>query len=64
MKIVVMVDKANGNETVGTMWTETYLFGETATLKDVINKVVEPLSFEQEPTIIRNNVRLQILMEE
>ena len=63
MKIIVMIDKANGNESVGTMWTETFLFEETATLKDVLNAIAEPLPFKQEPTVIKNNVRLQISRE-
>lgn len=36
MKIVAMKKMADGNESVGTMWTETKVFEETATLKEVL----------------------------
>ena len=39
MAYVILVDKANGNESVGTMWQETYVFDGETTLKEVLNKI-------------------------
>ncbi len=36
IEFVVIVDRANGNESVGTMWKETNVFGPSATLLDVM----------------------------
>lgn len=37
-KITVIRHRSAGNDSVGSMWHETYEFDETATLKDVIEK--------------------------
>ena len=39
MGFVIIVDKANGNESVGTMWQETYSFDGGATLNEVLKKI-------------------------
>ena len=60
MKIVVMVDKSNGNDTVGDMWTETHVFDARTTLEAVI----EQIDMWTETNIRRlGNVRLQIANE-
>ena len=38
-KFVVIVEKSAGNESVGQMWKETYIFDENATLKEIALKV-------------------------
>lgn len=37
--IVLIVKKSAGNESVGSMWHETFEFEETATLKEVLDKL-------------------------
>jgi len=39
MEIVAIKDMSNGNETVGEMWKETKIFGETEPLKAVMDWV-------------------------
>lgn len=39
MKIVIMVDKSAGNDTVGSMWTETHIFDPSVSLRDVLEKL-------------------------
>ena len=41
MKFVIIKDMSAGNESVGEMWQETYVFEETATLKDVYDAVID-----------------------
>jgi len=65
MKFVVMVDRANGNASVGEMWTETKTFDETATLADVGDWLAQKLlglarSEKGEKLPCLGNVRLQI----
>ena len=60
MKIVVMVDKADGNESVGEMWTETFIFDSSSTLKEVIDRI-DPFDFDKIESL--KNVRIQIAQE-
>jgi hypothetical protein len=39
MKITVMVNKSAGNAEVGDMWVETFIFDESATLKNVFDNI-------------------------
>ena len=34
--VVVLVDKANGNDTVGNMWVETHIYDETITIREIL----------------------------
>ena len=61
MKIVVLVDKSAGNESVGEMWIETFIFEGTATLQEVVNKI-EPDNDILKHTHI-GNVRIQLGQE-
>lgn len=60
MKIIVMADRSAGNDTVGEMWTDAYIFEKTATLEEVIKKVEPNVDFVDS---IRTNITLQIARE-
>lgn len=38
MQMVIIVDRSNGNESVGDMWKDTYIFDSSATLAEVIER--------------------------
>jgi len=60
-KIVIMVDRSAGNETVGEMWTETFIFDESKTLTEVIEKIdATHKSLDGKRSNFLHNVRLQI----
>ncbi len=59
MKIIAMVNRSSGNETVGDMWTETRIFEESQTLLEVydwVEKITNSLGKEN----IICNVKLSI----
>ena len=61
MKMVIMVDKSNGNESVGDMWTETHIFDSSATLKEVYDTITPDYQrFESGHIEFMKNVRIQI----
>ena len=57
MKVVVMVDRSNGNDSVGDMWTDTYIFNGDITLEQVFEKI--SVNYRHNKTI-KNNIRLQV----
>jgi len=36
MKIVIVKEKSDGNETVGSMWVETFICDENTTIKEIL----------------------------
>ena len=47
MKIVVIIDRATGNESVGTMWKETKIFDSSDTIEKIIEWArIEPIHGE------------------
>ena len=39
MKVIMIVHRSAGNESVGSMWHETFEFDESTTLKEAISKI-------------------------
>ena len=65
MKVCAMIDRSAGNESVGDMWTETAVFEDTATLKDVIKwagMIYDSIPRDEIPNY-RKNVKLAILQD-
>ena len=62
MKVIIMKDCSAGNDSVGEMWTETYLFSETATLRQVLDKVGDTYNIKKGMTLA-SNIRLNIAEE-
>lgn len=60
MKIIIMADRSSGNDRVGNMWTDTYIFDKKATLEDVLNTVEPNLAFND---TICTNIRIQLAQE-
>jgi hypothetical protein len=58
MKIIVMIDEANGNETIGHMWTETYIYDG----KTPIEKIFEDhFTYRTDKSIcVNRTIRLQV----
>ena len=54
--IVIMVDKSAGNEAVGHMWTETHIYDETITIREILND----LGYNDLEHNIRETIRIQI----
>ncbi len=59
MNIVVMEDKSAGNDSVGSMWTNTYVFKETDTLGMVFRSLGHVYEIENGESV-NANIRLQI----
>ena len=62
MKIVIMIDKSAGNESVGNMWTETLLFESDTTLGEIIT-AINPNIKDNGKDHFFDTVRLQIAQE-
>jgi hypothetical protein len=60
MKIIAMIDRSAGNESVGEMWVETKSFDQTASLSDVYEWVAIRASREGNLKEITTNVKLSI----
>lgn len=62
MKIVALVDRSAGNETVGEMWTETAVFDSGDSIQSVYDWVASRLSLATpSDTII--NIKLSVLQD-
>jgi len=59
MNIVVMEDKSAGNDSVGSMWTETSIFKSTDTLEYVFKALGHVYEIEHGKAV-NANIRLQI----
>jgi len=59
MNIIVMEDKSAGNDSVGDMWTNTYVFEETDTLEFVFKSLGHVYEIENGISV-NANIRLQI----
>lgn len=64
MKIVAMIDRSAGNDSVGEMWTETKIFDSTATLDSVYEWVSRRISMCLDVSKITTNIKLSIAQEE
>lgn len=62
MKIIIMVDKAAGNDTVGNVWTETHIFEPSVSLRDVLTKLNYETNLD-DGYQIKETVRIQIAKE-
>ena len=60
--VVIMVDQAAGNDSIGNMWTETYLFNEETTLKEVLDKLGYKYELSKGLNI-KQNIKLQVVEE-
>jgi len=60
VKIIAMIDRSAGNETVGEMWTETKSFDQTASLLDVYNWVASKTNRKGFLKDITTNVKLSV----
>ena len=60
VKIIAMIDRSAGNDTVGDMWTETKSFDETASLLDVYTWVASKTNREGFLREITTNVKLSV----
>jgi len=58
MRIIAMLDRSAGNETVGEMWTETHSFPSTAPLSAVIEWAASQSRTDATKQV--PNLRLQI----
>lgn len=56
MKIVITVDRSNGNGSVGDMWKDTYIFDSSATLEEVIGKTHGKYFLENKDSSMANTV--------
>lgn len=61
IKVIAMVDRSAGNDTVGEMWTETKIFS----IHDSLNSIYIWASREKDPTVedvarIKSNIKLSI----
>jgi hypothetical protein len=60
MKITVMVNKSAGNSEVGDMWTETFIFDESATLKNVFDNIGLSEYFLKKEESCHNRITMNI----
>ena len=60
MKIIAMIDRSAGNESVGEMWIETKSFDQTASLLDVYGWVASKTNREGFLKDITTNVTLSV----
>jgi hypothetical protein len=63
MRIVAMIDKSDGSDTIYNMWTATKTFDQSASLKDVYAWVNDVLNNPHHLWDVRFNVRLSIDQE-
>jgi len=61
MKVVAMVNRSTGNESVGDMWVDVYEFNPTDTLMDVL--MVADKHNAVNGYEIRTTITLQVLQE-
>ena len=54
--IVILVDKAAGNDSVGNIWTETHIYDETITIREIL----DDLGYDDLEHNIRETIRIQI----
>jgi hypothetical protein len=62
MKVIAMVDRSNGNETVGDMWTETKIFDSSDTLDSVYEWVAKKVLICHMNNV-KTNIKLSIAQE-
>jgi hypothetical protein len=60
MKITVMVNKSAGNSEVGDMWVETFIFDESATLKNVFDNIGIADHYQTKEESCRNRITMNI----
>lgn len=63
VKIVAMVDRSAGNESVGVMWTETKIFDITEPIENIYAWLTERLGMNNNVGKITANVKLSIAQE-
>lgn len=63
MKVVAMIERSAGNESVGEMWTETKVFDAEQTIAQIYQWVVEQTSNTGRPESIRMNIKLSVAQE-
>jgi hypothetical protein len=60
LKVVAMINRSAGNDSVGEMWTETKVFPVSATLEDVYQWANDRVSPHGETKDITTNIKLSI----
>jgi len=60
MKIIAMIERSAGNDTVGEMWTETKSFNETSTLLDVYEWVASKTNRTGFLKEVTTNIKLSV----
>lgn len=63
MKIVAILDRSAGNDSVGDMWKETAVFDESVTAREILEWASKRLSIGMEPEEFRANLRLSVAQE-
>lgn len=63
MKFVIIKDMSAGNESVGEMWKETFIFDENKTLKEVYSEITKELYDNSKITATRKNYTLTVATE-
>ena len=63
MKVIAMVDRSAGNESVGEMWTETKIFDITEPIENIYAWLTKRLGMNNNVEKITANIKLSIAQE-
>lgn len=63
MKIVAILDRSAGNDSVGDMWKETAVFDESVTAREILEWASERIYIGMKPEEFRANLRLSVAQE-
>ena len=63
MKIVAILDRSAGNDSVGDMWKETAVFDESVTAREILEWASKRLNRGIKPEEFRANLRLSVAQE-
>ena len=63
MKIVAILDRSAGNDSVGDMWKETAVFDESVTAREILEWASKRLHRDMKPEEFRANLRLSVAQE-
>ena len=63
MKVVAMIDRSAGNESVGEMWTETKIFDSTDTIDSLYAWITPKVVPYGKPKDVRSNIKLSVAQD-
>lgn len=55
---ILTVEKSSGNDTVGDMWKETYVFDENTTIGEAIDQIFPERKYQSKRPRIKQNVTI------